>query len=267
MLARRSTTGNRRRSTRRSARSGSSSPSRSSSSGSGMLRAPGTCRRASLAGVADVDRAASVGELASRPASSVGGEPGAAPRPASGWSSERRIEVVELRRRRRSKPMRARRTLRLVLAARVGDEHDLAGRGGTTSPAYSAKRPSRPTLTDPRRWPAANVRRIAGVEHDGARPSAREHLVERRARRRGASSSSSVAALAVAVGGEREVQRRDRLALGHRVDELVLGHRRAARSWSARCSPIVDYGLGRQVLAARRAGAVGRDTPGWRRAG
>ena len=70
-----------------------------------------------------------------------------------------------------------------------------------------------------------------------------------------------VAAATVGVGGEREVQRRDRLALGDHRDEVVLAH---GAQRVVRGPLLADGGLdgGGHVLAAGGAGAVGGVHPG-----
>ena len=129
--------------------------------------------------------------------------------------------------------------------------------GDMTSPAYSAKRPPRPTLTEPRRWPAANATSSRASTTTAPSCWCVSTSFEREARHAHV-VAEELARLAVAVGGEREVQRRDRLALGDGLDELVLGHRCER---VVRASLLADGGhrLGREVLPARRAGAVGRE--------
>ncbi len=53
--------------------------------------------------------------------------------------------------------------------------------GRMTSPAYSAKRPPRPTLTEPRRS-RGERRIIAGIEHHGALVLMCEDLIDRERR-------------------------------------------------------------------------------------
>ena len=149
--------------------------------------------------------------------------------------------------------------LGLGLAAGFGDDDD-GWPGRTTSPAYSAKRPSSPTLIDPRRWPDANT--------SGARASittAPSGLVLQRdgkvERGRLVVVVEQLAFASVGVGGEREVQRGDGLAFGDGLDELVLGH----RGEGVVGAPLLtDRGRRRrrQVLAAGRTGPVGRVDPG-----
>ena len=226
---------------------------RSSSCGRGMRSRPSDDARLVLAGVADVHelqrrRRRQLADLGRRQPPRPLGQVGAV---------GRTLDVLELA----GGTVEAdagQADLGLGLRGRVGDHHDrLVGR--TTSPAYSAKRPSRPTLIAPLRWPEANVSG-AGVEHHRAlgRPA--------RAPRRGPGlgrlvSSSSWCSVTVGVGREREVQRRHRLALGHDLDELVLGHR-AQRV--VRLPLLTDgrrHGV-RHRLAAGRAGAVGGVHPG-----
>ena len=160
-----------------------------------------------------------------------------------------------------SKPMRASRTrasrsspgsvTRMTDLARAQDVAGVLG-----EPAVEAD------VDRPAQVPGRELVRGPGVDHDGT-----VGLLARPTRSRSNSGGvvglvEQVALLAVRVGGEREVERRDRLALRDGVDELVLGHgcervvgRTLLADRRARCR--------RQVLAARRAGTVrGVDTGG-----
>ena len=177
-----------------------------------------------LARVAHVDDLQVRPRRACRSSSALAVEPRGARRPSSGWSrnadTDRQVAPIT-----RSKPMRARRICASSSCPGSRDEHDRRP-GGSTSPAYSAKRPPSPTLIEP-----AQVARRRTPRRRGRRARRRPPLlgastsVERRAAV-AARPRRAARAPAVAVGGEREVQRRRGLALGDGVDELVLGHRR-----------------------------------------
>ena len=156
----------------------------------------------------------------------------------------------------RSNPMRAKRTFASD-SWPGGVTSTIGVCGRMTSPAYSAKRPPNPTLTEPRKCPAAKA--MSSRASSTTAPScwwARTWLIVRLGTLM--SSARRSRKLAVAVGGEREVQRRDRLTLGDGFDEVVLAHRRE-RIVGAALLADRRHGLGRQVLAARRAGTVSRE--------
>ncbi len=98
---------------------------------------------------------------------------------------------------------------------------------------------------------------LAGIDHDGPVVLVGEHLAHREARNVDV-LGEEIAQFAVAVRGEREVQRGHRLSLGDGFDELVFAHR-SERVVGATLLADRRHRLGRQVLAARRAGAVGRE--------
>ena len=154
-----------------------------------------------------------------------------------------------------SNPMRARR-IRASFSRPASVTTTTASPGRSTSPAYSANRPSSPTLIDPRRCPEANSSAGSSVDHDRTLGLAAEHLVDVEARCV-LRVVEELALGAVRVGREREVQRGDGLSLRDGLDELVLGHRRQR---VVGAPLLADRRLdgGRQVLAAGRAGAVGR---------
>ena len=193
-----------------------------------------------FAGVADVDDLQR--RLLVPPGGEVGGgEPDGA-WDCSGCSPSVRSTSLNAPRT-RSKPMRARRTLALV--ARVSAPMRTIGwPGRATSPAYSAKRPSRPTFADPA---GAQTRTPPGLGcRAAARPPGRSgrHF---EVSSTGAGCRRAAAGAAVGVGGEREVERCHRLAVGDDGDEVVLARRAqtrsstvAARRWSATPASDID---------------------------
>ena len=122
-------------------------------------------------------------------------------------------------------------------------------------PTYSANRPSIPTLTEPTRCPPAKSTesRTSSSTAPASRRAAASDSVERR---RGRQLHQLTVRL-VRRDRVQEVRRRRRLVGGDHGDELVRGHR---------CQRVVRpllladgrHRLGRQVLAAGRAGAVRR---------
>ena len=143
----------------------------------------------------------------------------------------------------------------LVLAAGVGDDDD--GVAGAQHVAGVLGEPAvEPDVDRPAEMPGREQLGRSSVDHDRALGLAAEHLVDVEAR----SVLRVVEELAfgaVRVGREREVQRGNGLALRDGLDELVLGHRRQR---VVGAPLLTDRRLdgGRQVLAAGRAGAVGR---------
>ena len=225
---RRSTTGSPRRSRRRRARSGRAHRGDRAVARAGIRIAPGTTPTSSSPGprMSTICRSGSSSRHASRSAalSAVG------PVSEVGMLGQDSFDVDDRalgRGRSRCGPGGPWPRCR----ARRRSARRPAGPGRTTSPAYSAKRPSRPTLTEPARWPEANASgERASIRTAPSRAAALE--IGRASRRAGGSLSSSRSRSApVRVGGEGEVERRHRLALGDGLDEVVLAHRAAGRSW------------------------------------
>ena len=133
---------------------------RSSSDASGTLTAPGSAPPTVSPGLRTSTSCTRPDSSASARAASSGDRRSATPtRPrwlASTASTSATAPTTW------SKPMRARRMR--ASSSRPGSVMTITGWSGrTTSPAYSAKRPSNPTLTAPTRWPTAKV--------SGSRPS------------------------------------------------------------------------------------------------
>ncbi len=157
----------------------------------------------------------------------------------------------------RSKPMRPMRRRASSASDRLAAKRITSSSGRTTMPTYSANRPSRPTLTEPARCPPANATASRTSTRTGPRPCCSRGLVQRS---RSATCGRQVQQLAVGlVRGDRvrEVGRSRRLVGGDDGDELLRGHRRQR---VVRALLLADGGhrLGREVLAARRTGAVRR---------
>ncbi len=154
-----------------------------------------------------------------------------------------------------SKPIRARRTL-ASSPRPASSTRTTCWPGRITSPAYSAKRPSRPTLIEPRRCPEANEPGRPGVDEDHPGPAERRVASPHRQAGRRLVVVEDLAVAAVGVGGEGEVEGGDPLALGDGGHEVVLRH----RGQGVVGGPLLADGgrrRRREVLAAGRAGAVG----------
>ena len=156
-----------------------------------------------------------------------------------------------------SKPIRARRMRASFSTAGFGDEdHGLAGAEDVAGVLGEAT--VEPDVDRPSEVPRGERLRRSAVDHDRAVGLVPERCLEVDVEHGVHGRRRAARAPAVRVGGEREVQRCDGLALGHRFDELRPRSWAPACSSCVRCSPIVDSFGGGQVLAARRTRAVRR---------
>ena len=144
---------------------------------------------------------------------------------------------------------------RVVLTPGVGDDDDGVARAQHVARVFGEPTVE-PDVDRPAEMPGREQLRGSPVDHDRSIGLAAEHVVDVEAwcvlR-----VVEELAFGAVRVGREREVQRSDGLSLRDGLDELVLGHRRQ-RVVGAPLLSDRRFDGGRQVLATRRAGAVGR---------
>ena len=107
--------------------------------------------------------------------------------------------------------------------------------------------------------PGGELPGIAGVEHDGTGVQQRRH-VRQLQRRRAAGGVEDVVATSVEHGVVHEVVRRGRLPDRHQGEEILLAHRDTGVVPGALLAD-GRPALGREVLAARRAGTVRGEDP------
>ena len=223
-------------------RAGSSVVAASASRGSGRSIAPGITPVASTSpGPRDVDERRCRPDSARRSRRAGDGQPGAGFGSRSGRAVNSAIGSARERwpaTRGRSRCGRVAPWLRARRAASPTSTTVCSGR--STSPAYSAKRPCRPTLIAPRRWPDGELARLAGVEQHGTVVLRGEHARRGPSPAAATSSSSSGRASRFAVRVEREVRRCHRLALRHHLRRTHPRSCRRARSSCAAAHPCVD---------------------------